>query len=330
MTRSEPRPLDESGFVAHSDQLSGTRLVQVTDGSGAGMRILEVWTRAGLHAEILLDRGFDLFSVRHRGVPVSWAGPPGLRSATAYEPTDFGWLRTFHGGLLTTCGLEHFGGPTSRPAPELAPPDDRVVHYGEHGRISHQGADLIRREILHTPAGDVIALIGEVRQAALYAEQFLLRRTIEIPVDQPTIRITDVVTNIGSLPVRNALLYHINLGYPLVAPGTEVSALLDKGPHAEMFPALTADAPERVDLWPVVPGPGGDSRITVASPSGSPQLELSYDAATLPALFVWKLPRSRVNVLGIAPASAASPDEAPILGTGESVEYRMSFRINSG
>lgn len=330
MRQSEPRPLDESAFLSHSDQLSGTRLVQVTDGSGAGMRILEVWTRAGLHAEILLDRGFDLFTVRHRGVPVSWAGPPGLRSATAYEPTGFGWLRTFHGGLVTTCGLEHFGGPASRAVPELAPPDDRVVHYGEHGRISHQGADLIRRETVRTPAGDVIVLTGEIRQAALYAEQFVLRRTVEIPVDRPEIRLTDTVTNISSLPARNALLYHVNLGYPLVAPGTEVSALLDRGPHSEAFPPLTPDAPEQVELWPVVPGSGGDSRITVASPSGSPQLELSYDAATLPALFVWKLPRSRVNVLGIAPASAASPDDAPILGTGESVEYRMSFRINSG
>jgi hypothetical protein len=102
---------------------------------------------SGLQIEVLLDRGFDLFTARFRGVPLSWMGPPGLRPRTLYEPGGFGWLRTFHGGLLVTCGLDHFGGPTRRPTPEHAPPDQRLVDFGEHGRVSHEAAALVRCEV---------------------------------------------------------------------------------------------------------------------------------------------------------------------------------------
>lgn len=317
----------ERELVAHEDQLSGSRLVQVMDGSGSGVRMIEAWSQAGIQLEVLPDRGFDLFTVRYRGIPVSWCGPSGLKPPTAYEPEGFGWLRTFQGGLVTTCGLDHFGGPMERQVPELHPPDDRVVSYGEHGRISHQSATVVRREIVDSESGPTLVLVGEVRQAGLYCEQYLLRREIQLSLTQPKITLTDRVKNLAGLPVRNPLLYHINLGYPLVAPGTVVSAMGAEGPISETFEQLTPTAPERVLEFSAVPNDDGQTRIDVASPDNAINLRLQYDPKTLPNLVVWKLPRTRVNVLGLAPSSAATPSEAPMLAPSETIKYRIGFEI---
>lgn len=43
-----------------------------------------------------------------------------------FEPENIGWLRTFTGGLLTTCGLTYNGGPVT----------DGNEQLGLHGRYS--------------------------------------------------------------------------------------------------------------------------------------------------------------------------------------------------
>lgn len=313
-------------LVAHDHQLVGTRLVRVVDGPGDGSRILEAWTPSGLQIEVLLDRGFDLFTARFRGVPLSWMGPPGLRPRTLYEPGGFGWLRTFHGGLLVTCGLDHFGGPTRRPTPEHAPPDQRLVDFGEHGRVSHEAAALVRCEVVLDGPDRGVHLVGVLTQSALYGEQLQLRRSIVLGIDEPTIRITDEVTNLGPLPAPVALLYHFNFGYPLVAPGSTVDT---GGPnrHDHLVAEPTADAPETVDAWDLQRDERGRAMATLRNPTGL-AVSLDYDPDTLPAFLLWALPRNRANVLGFAPATGRTPEQGPVLETGRSRRYDLRLTVD--
>ena len=57
---------------------------------------------------------------------------------------------------------------------------------------------------------------GEVRQAAVFGEVLMLRRRIELDLFGNQVRLTDIVTNRGFRPSRHAVLYHINLGFPLL------------------------------------------------------------------------------------------------------------------
>ena len=59
-------------------------------------------------------------------------------------------------------------------------------------------------------------------QAAVYGEQLLLRRRIEVLLGDATIRVCDSVENVGHTPVSHMLLYHCNLGYPLLDDGSEL------------------------------------------------------------------------------------------------------------
>jgi hypothetical protein len=86
------------------------------------MRVADVWTAGGLRFCVLLDRALDVHAAEHAGRPLAWVHPD-LAGPEQFDPEGYGWLKTFGGGLVTTCGLKHYGQPEKG--------------YGLHGRISH-------------------------------------------------------------------------------------------------------------------------------------------------------------------------------------------------
>ncbi len=209
-------------YAAHPDQFAGTRIVRVIDGSADGARLLQAWTPAGVAVDIHLDRGLDLGDVRVKGVPLGWVGPSGPQPRYMYESEGFGWRRTFQGGLLTTCGLSHVGNPAWRSNRHNLPPSSPDMAQGEHGRISHQSAQLTKSELLLDDDPKLV-IAGKIREAAIYSDCLELRRVIEIPLYRNEITLRDEVANVGALPARHEMLYHVNLGYPLVSETATVS-----------------------------------------------------------------------------------------------------------
>ena len=65
------------------------------------------------------------------GRPLAWRSPTGNIAPGLYEPQGIGWLRGFHGGLLTTCGLRNTGIPS----------DDEGEHHDDGGSDSGDEAD---------------------------------------------------------------------------------------------------------------------------------------------------------------------------------------------
>jgi len=57
---------------------------------------------------------------------------------------------------------------------------------------------------------------AEVAQAAVFGEQLLLTRRIEADLGGTSLRIADTVTNTGPTPCPHMILYHCNVGFPVV------------------------------------------------------------------------------------------------------------------
>lgn len=317
--------------VGHPDQLYGTRLVRVVDGPGDGVRALEIWNAVGLRCEILVDRGFDLHRVEHHGRPLQWTGPPGLRSRFAFEPHGWGWLRNFHGGLLMTCGLEHVLLPIDRPTPEYQLPVDEPVHFGLHGRVANEGASLIAQEIVEDAREPVIRVRGRVVQASLFRENLWLERTIEIPLFAAAIRVRDIVVNAGFAPTNHELLYHINLGYPLVDDGTTVRIAGEDEP-------IVATAPqpgfaEVVTEHDVSSRDDGAPQVTVLAPDGL-ELSLRFSTSSLPHFYVWYMVGEGAYAIGLEPSTVRRerPSLSPttFLQPGERCAYALEFSVDDG
>ena len=123
------------------------------------------------------------------------------------------WLRTFGGGLLTTCGLDHVGGPES----------DEFGSRGVHGLISNTPAE-VESILQPNPVQGKLAMsiTGIVKQTQIFGPSLELRRTISGTLGEAVIRIQDVVTNCANTAAPHMLLYHCNFGWPLVDEGTDI------------------------------------------------------------------------------------------------------------
>lgn len=270
-----------------------------TDGPDAGSRRIRL-VNGPLDVEVLPDRGLDIGQVRAGGVPLAWISATGFAPLAAGDADERGWMRAFGGGLLTTCGLLNFGPPSL----------DGGERHPMHGRYSSLRATVTRAEA--GPGGVVVE--GVVREATVFGADLELRRRISLPVGEPVLRVEDVVANRGPRPVEPMVLYHLNLGWPLVEAGTVLrtpatsvvprDAQTSAGADTwDEFPDLVADYPEQVFAheFPA----GGRVEASVTSPSGL-GVRIGFDSAALPGLFQWRVAEKGHYVLGVEPATAAT------------------------
>jgi len=313
--------------VGALDQVARVDNLVDADGMARWTRRLRVITGGGLEFDVLPDRGLDIGQAWFQGVPLAWISSVGGAAPTFYEPEGRGFLRTFGGGLLATCGLDSFGPPAND--------EDGVV--GMHGRVGQIPARLTRAEI----GPDGVSIEGTVRQTAVFGENLVLHRKISAQLGTTSVAIDDTVTNEGADSCAHMVLYHFNLGWPLLDEGAEFDV-----PGASAWPR-DADAQAGVGLERDfgAPQPGfreqvflyrnshGIARLT--NRTRGLRFELRF-SENLPALFEWKMTAPQHYVLGIEPANtpvilgrdaARATGQLPRLAPGESVSYRLSIEV---
>lgn len=181
------------------------------NGTGRGTRVAWVNTGTGLRYKVVLDRGMDIFDAFFNQHSLTWLSHTGITTPEPFSDRGADWLRTFGGGLLTTCGLSHVGGPEQ----------DAYGERGLHGQISNSPAELesiIQPDLL---AGKLdMSITGRIKETKIFGPSLEMKRTISGVLGQPIIRIHDEVTNRGNTSVPHMLLYHFNFGWPFVDEGT--------------------------------------------------------------------------------------------------------------
>lgn len=203
--------------VSHAAQLGGIETAVIDNGPGRGTRIAWINTGTGLRYKVVIDRAMDIADAFYNQHSLAWISHVGITSPQPFSSHGMDWIKTFGGGLLTTCGLSHVGGPET----------DEFGERGLHGGISNLPAE-IESIIQPDPLrGNLnMSITGKVRQTQVFGPSFELRRTISGVLGQPVIRIHDEVYNAANTPQPHMLLYHFNFGWPLVDEGT---SLLWKG-----------------------------------------------------------------------------------------------------
>jgi galactose mutarotase-like enzyme len=261
-----------------------------------GTRIIEAYNASGLHFSLLPDRGLDVWTAHFKGVPLTWI------SQGSPHPPDYGqrWLALFNGGLLTTCGLTHVGAPET----DTETGEQRDLH-GNFTRLRAQDVRVERD-------GDTLRLHGTLAEAELYGVQLRAERTCTLQLGHPGFGISDVVTNLGDMPAPLMLLYHFNLGYPLIAQGARLhtaSAQVYAGNEVsqagyDTWPDYAAAAPDYAAQvffhHPRHDESGAAEAIVYREEFG---LSLRWSTATMPYLTQWKNTRQGIYVCGVEPGN---------------------------
>jgi hypothetical protein len=325
--------------VGQMEQLAGIRLVEALEGKGRGCRLLDVWTGSGLRFQVNADRALDISYAEFLGMPLGWRSPAGEVHPAYYEPQGFGWLRSFTGGLLTTCGLDQFG----------VPAQDEGLEFGLHGRISNCPAVQVNHRASWKGEDYALEITGECRQAALFRENLVLRRRITTSLGSNRIRIEDEITNQGFEPAAHMILYHFNLSFPLVSEYSRLQVqsqeTLARDEAAQpglgewdRFQPPTEGYREQVFIHRPMADPEGIATVDLVNPRVGLGLRWRYSVANLPYLMEWKMMGKGAYVVGVEPANcnglggrSATREKGllPRLEPGETQEYRIDLEVIS-
>jgi hypothetical protein len=152
----------------------------------------------------------DAFYNQHS---LAWLSHLGITRPQPFSNAGTDWIKTFGGGLMVTCGLDHIGGPEK----------DETGMRGLHGAISNTPATI---EAIHQPdpfSGNLnMSIVGLMKQSQPLGGQYEMRRTISGVLGKAAIVIHDEITNRANTPMPHMLLYHFNFGWPLVDEGTKI------------------------------------------------------------------------------------------------------------
>jgi len=288
-------------------QIAGVRMVQFAEGPEKGVAGAEFRTGSGLAFTVLPDRGLDVSAAEWRGRPLAWRSSTPEVHPHAYDPSGLGWLRSFCGGLVVTCGLTTCGSPSQ----------DADEDLGLHGRASNLQAFDLGHGSYWDGDDYVMYIEGSLRETRIFGENLLLRRRISAVMGEDRLFIDDLVTNEGPRTWPHAMLYHINTGFPVVdagarllapsrkvAPRTDVAAKeLDQ--H-DRFIKPTRGYDERCYYHKLAADRAGKTLAAVANMrKGDAALGLyvRFSRRQLPWLIEWKMMGERDYVVGIEPAT---------------------------
>lgn len=193
-------------------QLGGVKSYELNDGVSKGVRAVDIKSPCGLDFTVLSGRGMDISNLSYKSVPIVWRSATRETSPVYYESRGLEWLRTFYGGLLTTCVLTTMGPPS----------EDNGEELGLHGRIANIDAEKVLADGCWEGDHYKMWIQGKVREARVFGDKLELSRKITTWMDEPKIIIEDTVENIGYNKSPLMVLYHVNIGYPVVDNGAEL------------------------------------------------------------------------------------------------------------
>lgn len=306
--------------VGSMEQIGGAELFTFGEGPARGMQAVSVRTGSGLVCEVFTDRGMGLGEASIAGIPVNWLSAAGPVAPCYYNSAGSGWLQSFGGGLMTSCGLTNVGAASTVDG----------VEVGLHGRLSHLPARevAVRRQWVEDRF--VIDISGVVRDTIVMGTAFELRRNYRFVVGENSFRISDEIVNIGATAAPLFLLYHFNFGYPLLSETAELDIMPPPVTTSVRDSTQIADIPAWRQMTAPVAGiaervfyhrlatQADTTEVRLCNVVGDSQITMTMrlPTAELGCLVEWKMMGERDYVLGIEPGNCFVAGRDAILAEG--------------
>lgn len=315
-------------YIGHESQLYGVESVRLDGGKGNGMRLLNVNNGKGLQFTVSVDRCADISRLSLDGVNFGYFSPCGYVAPQFYDNKGAGFLKSFTAGFFTTCGLTAVGSPNTDDGEDLP----------LHGTISNTPCE----NIAHWIDNDEIHIKALVRDASLFSHHLMLEREYIVSLTDNTIVLKDKVKNIGNAKSPFEILYHCNMGYPLLCENSVVEIPAEKVAPRDDHAAEDIDNCIKMET----PQKGyvercyyhtmhGKTEVKITNPDIKKGLKMSYDADNLKHFTEWKMMGEYEYVLGLEPGNCL-PDGRNVmrekgllefLEPGEEKEFEIKFEF---
>ncbi len=279
---------------------------QLHSGRSAGIWQLDV-ACGNFRASFLPTRGMSVEDVHIGDFRFGWRSPVRGPVHPSYvpiaEPSGLGFLDGFT-ELLVRCGLTNNGAPQFGANGQL--------ELALHGRIGNLPAQNLQAHV----EGSVLEIVAEVDEIRFHFEKWRLTTQYRMTAGQASIEVIDTVTNLSGQLRDFQILYHFNLGEPLLEPGGKIEAPLHeispRNPNTaadlERWSEIDAPRPDDPEIV-VLTTPKGDehgqtlSLLTNRQRTAAAAIECNL--RELPYLTFWKNFRDPHDgyVIGLEPAT---------------------------
>jgi hypothetical protein len=350
--------------VGNLGQVGGIRMMRYEEGHARGVRSLDFRTGSGFQFGVLPDRGLDVGHAEFQGVNLSWLPPKLFPGPWYYEGghgDPYSFVRVALGGLFNTCGLVHIGNQKTIPTDHYGYGTRMTETYGIHDRISMTPADRVSFGERWDGERCILWAEGTVRQELAYGENLLLSRRYETDLGSKSFTIRDVVRNDGYYPSPHQILYHFNIGFPILDGTSDLLCSLaedaeDLASSLSNFEKGDAGREKYRDYVPPQPNFGvegygltmrpddrGWVHVAVVNPELRPStgglgVYLKYRHEQLPHYIAWRQMAEGLYAVGLEPAT--NPFSTPaellekgfpvMLQPGEERIYELEFGVLAG
>ena len=315
-------------YIGHPSQLCGVEEVRLAGGKGDGMRLLQLRNSVGLEMAICADRCADIYRLTFKGDNMGYFSANGYVSPSYYDDKGAGFLKSFTAGFLTTCGLTAVGSPCTDEGEDLP----------LHGTIGNTPCE----RTWYDEDEENIYIHAHINDGGIFSHKLYLKRTITCGKQTNTIMITDTIENQGDTKTPVMLLYHMNMGYPLLSENAVVEipsvSVKPRNDHA------AKDLDTCCKMLPPTPNFEEQcyfhsfenaGKASIYNPDIRKGLTISFDASKLDHFTEWKMMGYRDYVLGLEPGNC-HPDGRDVMrqqGTlkfldpGESITYEVNVTL---
>lgn len=290
--------------VGHMSQVAEIREISYQEGRAKGMNGWQI-KNGPLSFTVMKDKGLDISELSYKGINMSFLSKPGLQGRNHYDTNGQEAQRSIMGGMIFTCGLENICAPYT---------GDKK--YPMHGRIRTTPAEHTGEKVFWEEDEYCLSVHGEMREAELFGENLVLKRNISTVFPGKQIIIEDEIENQGFREEPAMLLYHFNVGYPLLEEGAKIILPTKKiTPRDEaaalftekycMMEAPKDQEPEYVFLHELAEDGEGNTFAAVINEKTGFGIRLDFNRKNLPYFMEWKSLASGDYVVGLEPANSS-------------------------
>ena len=288
-------------------QIASVQRAMLREGHAEGVEIVTFRTGSGFEFTAAPGRALDIVSASFQGIPLYWHAFPGPTHAAHFEPPGMGWLRGYAGGLLTTGGLTFMGSPSTDQGEEL----------GIHGRISYVPANNVWADAAWDGDDYQLWTRGNVAESAALGPHVVMSREISSTMGASHFTIRDTVENRTHYPVEHMMLYHFNIGYPVLSESSRLLMNSDEVVGRDEISNSAIDSWDRFEpplagrdhqlfYHRLKPDSDGKAHVVLLGMQDTTPLAiyLSYSHDPLPWFANWKCMQAGDYVTGLEPANA--------------------------
>lgn len=299
------------GKVSDFGQIASLHRYTLTEGRGKGLDVIDC-NNGKLRFLLNTNKACDIMQLYHKGQNVSFISKNGFTQRNAP------FSKRFEGGMLYTCGLDSVG--------------DRKG-YELHGTLHNLPAEIIRT--VCDENGIVVKAV--IRDTSLFGKNLVLKRKIFSGIGTEFISLEDTLINEGFNDEKYCLLYHINIGYPMLDEGAKIIADVKKCSPRTSWAKENKDSV--YDITSPVPNQEetcyflelNTPKITLSNKKTGKELTVSYSGDTLPRFVEWKSMSSGDYALGFEPCTTELDDNFvyKTIKPCEKTEFNINISVKS-